>query len=96
LIAARELGELSLADALSLCLLFAEVAPERYSPAAARFHARFVLKAQGLSLEQSQLALSALAMLPQERGAALRMLVVWLRAEVFTSGRGSAPLPSLP
>jgi hypothetical protein len=75
LTAARELGELSLPHALQLCLLFAEVAPERYPPAAARWHARFVLKAKGMTLEESQLALTALALVPGERDAALRILV---------------------
>jgi hypothetical protein len=72
--AARELGDLSLSDAFELCLLFAEASPERYSAAAARWHARFVLKAQGLGLDESQAALSALALLPREREPALRML----------------------
>ncbi len=49
LMAARELGELPLADALELCLLLAEVASERYSPAAARWHAKFALRARGLA-----------------------------------------------
>jgi hypothetical protein len=40
--AARELGRLSLADALD----FREKDPSRFDPAAARWHARFVLEAR--------------------------------------------------
>jgi hypothetical protein len=43
--AAREMGGLSLADALALALLIAESDPERWPRAAARWHARFVQEA---------------------------------------------------
>ena len=59
--AARELGRLSLPDALALCLLIAEADPARFGRAAARWHARFVLEAKGLDLEASRLLLNALA-----------------------------------
>jgi hypothetical protein len=93
LIAARELGELSLADALTPCMLFVEKAPERYSPAAARWHARFVFKAKGLTLEDSQLDLAALALIPREREVALRMLVSLAKTRNVYVGRLSAPQP---
>jgi hypothetical protein len=59
--AARELGRLSLADALAFLLLLSEKDPARFDPAAARWHARFVLEARGLRLSDSQLLLGAVA-----------------------------------
>jgi hypothetical protein len=61
LAAARELGRLSLADALDLLLLLSEKDPARFDPAAARWHARFVLEARRLRLADSQLLLGAVA-----------------------------------
>jgi hypothetical protein len=46
--AAREIGELSLPDALAFCLLLADVDPPRFDRAIARWHARFVLEANGI------------------------------------------------
>jgi hypothetical protein len=43
-LAARELGRLTLVDALALALLIADAEPERWPRAAARWHARFVLR----------------------------------------------------
>ncbi len=58
--AARELGVLSLADALKFCLLLADMeSGERFSRAIARWHARFVLDAVGITADQAALALSA-------------------------------------
>ncbi len=59
--AARELGRLSLADALGFLLLLAEKDPARFDPAAARWHARFGLEARRLRLADSQLLLGAVA-----------------------------------
>lgn len=59
--AARELGRLSLADALDFLLLLSEKDPARFDPAAARWHARFVLEARRLPLADSQLLLGAVA-----------------------------------
>ena len=59
--AARELGRLSLADALDFLLLLSEKDPARFDPAAARWHARFVLEARRLRLSDSQLLLGAVA-----------------------------------
>jgi hypothetical protein len=53
--AARELGRLSLADALDFLLLLSEKDRARFDPAAARWHARFVLEAKRLRLADSQL-----------------------------------------
>jgi hypothetical protein len=57
--AARELGHLSLADALAYCVLLADLDPERFSRAIARWHARFVLEAVGITADEAALALSA-------------------------------------
>ena len=59
--AARELGRLSLADALDFLLLLSEKDPARFDPAAARWHARFVLEGKRLRLADSQLLLGAVA-----------------------------------
>ena len=70
--AARELGKLTLTDALSLTVLLAEQAPERFQRAAVRWHGRFELERPGVSLLESQFALAALAALPgaeAEKGA---------------------------
>jgi hypothetical protein len=61
--AARELDGLTLADALALTLLIADAEPARFDRAAVRWHARFSLEVKGLTLTDSQLALSALATL---------------------------------
>jgi len=63
-LAAREMGHLSLADALALALLIAEAEPRRWPRAAARWHARFVLEAKGIGLDESALVLAAVAALP--------------------------------
>jgi hypothetical protein len=59
--AARELGRLSPADALDFLLLLSEKDPARFDPAAARWHARFVLEAKRLRLADSQFLLGAVA-----------------------------------
>jgi hypothetical protein len=57
--AAREMGELSLADALAFCLLLADTDDKRFSRAIARWHARFVMDAVGISADEAALALTA-------------------------------------
>ncbi len=59
--AARELSRFSLADALDFLLLLSEKDPARFDPAAARWHARFILEARRLRLADSQLLLGAAA-----------------------------------
>jgi hypothetical protein len=61
--AARELGQINLADALALTALMAVTAPARFERAAVRWHGRFELEVKGLTISDSQLALSALATL---------------------------------
>ena len=74
-LAARELGGLTLADALRLTILYADAEPEKFSRAAARWHARLVADA-GLDLLEAQLALSALLLLAgSERNRATDLLI---------------------
>lgn len=65
-LAARELGHLTLADALALTALIATEDPSRYGRAAVRWHGRLELEASGLELTESQLALAALIALPND------------------------------
>jgi hypothetical protein len=60
-LAARELGRLTLADALTLVSLIAKEDPARYGRAAVRWHGRLAFEAKRLELAPSQLALAALA-----------------------------------
>ena len=61
-----------MADALALALLIAEADPDRWPRAAARWHARFVLEARGIGIDESDLALQAVQLLagPQRALAA--------------------------
>ena len=59
--AARELGQLSLADALEFLLLLAAKEPDRFDRAAARWHARFVLETRPIGVADAQLLLGAVA-----------------------------------
>jgi len=68
--AAAELPRIDLADALRLCLLVAD-SPARYARAAARWHARFVAEARGVTLAEAQLVVSALDALREPLTAAV-------------------------
>jgi len=58
-IAAREIGELSLSDALAFCLLLADADLSRFDRGIARWVARFILEAPGITADEAALALSA-------------------------------------
>jgi hypothetical protein len=58
--AAAELPSVSLADALSICLVLLRAEPARYGRAAARFHARLVQDVARVELEDAQISLAAL------------------------------------
>ncbi len=73
-LAARELGRLTLSDALSLIALIAKEDPARYSRAAVRWHGRLALEAKGLELSEAQLALAALTALPSDESTARAVL----------------------
>src|SRR4051795_6414802 len=76
--AAAELPSVSLADALSICLVLLRAEPARYGRAAARFHARLVQDVARVELEDAQISLAALQGLrgpnPVGAGAALAEL----------------------
>ena len=61
--AARDLGRLSLSDALALLLLIAAQDPDRFDRAAALWHARFVIEGRTVNLVDSELVLAAVATL---------------------------------
>jgi hypothetical protein len=72
---ARELGRLSLADALDYCDLLARQTPERYERAALRWHGRWEAEGKPVSLREAQLALTCLQLLTdQDRAVALSVL----------------------
>jgi hypothetical protein len=77
-IAAKELGGLSLSDALDYVVLLAEQRPERAQAAALRWHGRFEIESTALTVAESQLALAALAALctgDREAAAILKRLL---------------------
>jgi len=77
-IAAKEMGGLSLLDALDYLLLLAEVRPDRFEPAAVRWHGRLEVESVGLTLGESHLALAALGDL-RSRGDSVDILRRLLR-----------------
>jgi len=72
--AARELGRLSLADALALLLLIAEQDSNRFDRAGARWHARFVIEGRTVNLVDSQQTLAAVAAVRSGDGVAANTL----------------------
>ena len=60
-IAAKEMGGLSLIDALDYLVVLAEIRPDRFDRAAVRWHGRLETEAPTLTFAESQLALAALA-----------------------------------
>ena len=73
---AREVGNLTLEEALRLLFLYAEKEPIKYERAALRWLARYVKDGKAVSLLKAQLAASALAELRAgEREAAAKLLI---------------------
>jgi hypothetical protein len=58
---AREVGQLTLDEALQLLFLYVEKEPIKFERAALRWLARYATEGNGVSLLKTQLALSALA-----------------------------------
>ena len=85
-IAARELGGLSLADALDYLVLLAALRPDRAPAAALRWHGRLELEAATLTLVESQLALAALGSLCAGDGEGENLLRRLLRRVQPTLG----------
>jgi hypothetical protein len=92
-LAAREMGGLSLYDALDLCALIAEVKPERLERAAVRWHGRLELEAAMLTLAESRFALAALELLPVDPQAAemLRRLLRQAKPTLVRTSHGVRP-----
>ena len=79
-IALREMGNNpSLLVALDYLALLAELKPERFQPAAVRWHGRLELEAPTLTLTESQFALAALAALGEGERDAVGVLRSFLR-----------------
>jgi hypothetical protein len=76
--AMRELGNVSLTDALDYLELLASHRPDRFDRAAIRWHGRFQTETALLTLAESQLALAALGSMragDSEGAAVLRRLL---------------------
>src|SRR5438445_212298 len=78
-IAMREMGTLSLVDALDYLDLLAEVKPTKLERAALRWHGRLELESASMTLSESQLALAALASLCAGEREAVGLLRKLLR-----------------
>jgi hypothetical protein len=78
-LALRELGGVSLLDALDYLDLLAEQKPAKLEQAALRWHGRLELEANLLTLAESQLALAALASLCAGQREAVPLLRRLLR-----------------
>jgi hypothetical protein len=84
----RELGSVSLEDALGYLDLLAEQKQEKLERAAVRWHGRLETEATFLSLAESQLALAALASLcggEREAVDVLRRLLRRVRPQIVPS-----------
>jgi hypothetical protein len=75
---ARELGRLTLEEAMRLLFLYAEYDPIKFERAALRWLARYVTEGKTVSLLKAQLALSALAELRAGEGEAAAKLLTEL------------------
>jgi hypothetical protein len=77
---ARELGQLTLEEAVRLLFLYAEKEPVKFERAALRWLSRYLTEGKAVSLLKAQLALSALAELRAgEREAAAKILTELVR-----------------
>lgn len=72
--AARELPQVSLDDALRVCLLLRDGHPDRFQRAAVRWLGRFALEARGVTIDDVLVAGDALALMPEQPAAAMESL----------------------
>ena len=72
--AARELPQVTLEDALRICLVLRDGDPVRYDRAAVRWLGRFALEARTATLADLRAAAFALAALPAATGEAMEQL----------------------
>ena len=77
--AMREMGDVTLADALDYVELLAESRLDRFERAAVRWHGRLAVEAGIMTLRESQLILAALADLPSGDAKTKAMLRDLLR-----------------
>jgi hypothetical protein len=66
--AASELRYVGLLEALELCLLLRDKAPQKYGRAAVRWHSRFARELPAVSVEDSQAVLAALGAIAGDHG----------------------------
>ena len=78
--AAAELPQLSLEDALAVCLVLRDSEPELFERAIVRWHALLCRRARGISAREAQLALAAL----QALGGPAAQPAARLLAEIAT------------
>ena len=76
--AARDLGRLSLVDALSLVVLYAEVESPKFEAAALRWLARLAVDGRDIGICEIQLAAAALGGLKSRRREAAERLLLAL------------------
>ena len=84
--AARELGNVSLADALALTLLTREVGDDRWPRAAARWLGRFIVESPAMTIGEAGLAAAALQELA---GRESRLAAETLRQLAATHGHAT-------
>jgi hypothetical protein len=84
--AARELGNVSLADALALTLLTAEVGDDRWPRAAARWLGRFIIESPAMTIGEAGLASAAIQHLA---GRDSRLAAKTLRQLAATHGHAT-------
>ena len=77
-VAAREIGPLTLAEALDLVVLYAEVEPAKFERAAIRWLSRYLDEGKDVSLLKAHQALAALSELRSGEGAAAAKLLIEL------------------
>lgn len=80
--AARELGRLSLSDALAFLYLVADKAPARFERAGVRWCGRFLVETRGVTIAEAQVLLGALAAL-RDPAPALALETIARVAERF-------------
>jgi hypothetical protein len=72
--AARELPQVSLDDALRICLVLRGGSPARYERAAVRWLGRFALEARSVTIDALRMAADALDALPERPPEAMERL----------------------
>jgi hypothetical protein len=85
--AAREFGNVSLADALALTLLTAEVRDDRWPRAAARWLGRFIVESPAITIGEAGLAAAAIQELVAGRES--RLAAETLRQLAATHGHAT-------